>query len=515
LASKPFAFCSSLKQINVDSNNPAYSSAAGVLFDKNQTELVQYPIGNPAASYTVPGGVGIIDQWAFTSSVNLAQAILSDGLVSVGQYAFLWCTNLASVTIPSSATNMGYQAFAGCPNLTNAVLEGSGIGEDAFLNCSNLATVSFGSNVGFIPPAAFYGTAVSRITIPNSVMAIGDSAFEYTPLANLLIPGSVEYIGQSAFAACTNLANVTVEDGLVYLDEAAFGGCLNLTNIALPASLTNIGAGAFIDTGLTTLILPPNVRAIGPSAFLDTDLTTLTIPAGVRDIGGYAFAFCADLKTLYFQGDAPALGADALDGVNATVYCLPERSGWSNTYGRLPVVALNGAAFTATPVNGLAPLRVAFTGPSTDDSGQAITNWQWRFGDGSASTAQNPSHVYPLGAFYPSLIATNDLGLAVFAYGPLAIEAAAPFSGIPTNIVLYAPNVVEGQGYSVLKSDSVAVPLNQWTHLSGGTVSAFNSWHFTVTLTNAVNTNIPCQFYILQPNSAIPGLRSDVKIERH
>jgi len=35
----------SLTAITVDTNNPAYSSLNGVLFDKSQTTLIQYPIG--------------------------------------------------------------------------------------------------------------------------------------------------------------------------------------------------------------------------------------------------------------------------------------------------------------------------------------------------------------------------------------------------------------------------------------------------------------------------------------
>jgi hypothetical protein len=35
----------SLNEITVAGSNPAYSSVAGVLFNKNQTMLIQYPVG--------------------------------------------------------------------------------------------------------------------------------------------------------------------------------------------------------------------------------------------------------------------------------------------------------------------------------------------------------------------------------------------------------------------------------------------------------------------------------------
>jgi PKD repeat protein len=48
------------------------------------------------------------------------------------------------------------------------------------------------------------------------------------------------------------------------------------------------------------------------------------------------------------------------------------------------------ADFTATPLEGIAPLTVQFI----DQSIGTITSWLWNFGDGSTSTQQNPLHVY-------------------------------------------------------------------------------------------------------------------------
>ena len=40
-----FYICSSLAAITVNSNNPVYTSVAGVLFNESQTTLIQYPGG--------------------------------------------------------------------------------------------------------------------------------------------------------------------------------------------------------------------------------------------------------------------------------------------------------------------------------------------------------------------------------------------------------------------------------------------------------------------------------------
>lgn len=69
------------------------------------------------------------------------------------------------------------------------------------------------------------------------------------------------------------------------------------------------------------------------------------------------------------------------------------------------------AAFSATPVDGLAPLEVQFTDQSTGD----ISSYAWDFGDGGASALQNPTHVY-------STAGTYDVSLVVSGNGGTSTE---------------------------------------------------------------------------------------------
>ncbi len=65
------------------------------------------------------------------------------------------------------------------------------------------------------------------------------------------------------------------------------------------------------------------------------------------------------------------------------------------------------ANFSATPTSGQAPLTVQFTDLSTENP----TSWNWDFGDGGISTAQNPSYEYiSAGAYTVSLTAANAYG---------------------------------------------------------------------------------------------------------
>ena len=97
-----FAQCNSLTNINVASGNLNYSSNDGVLFDKNKSKLIQYPIGNQRTEYTVPNSV-----------------------TTICKYAFYDCRSLTSVTIPDSVTSIGYSVFKNCENLKDVYYSGS------------------------------------------------------------------------------------------------------------------------------------------------------------------------------------------------------------------------------------------------------------------------------------------------------------------------------------------------------------------------------------------------------
>lgn len=75
-------------EIIVDLNNIHYMISEGVLFNKDQTQLIQYPLSKDG-SYTIPSTV-----------------------TTIGDFAFYECSQLTSVTIPSSVTAIGKNAFA-------------------------------------------------------------------------------------------------------------------------------------------------------------------------------------------------------------------------------------------------------------------------------------------------------------------------------------------------------------------------------------------------------------------
>jgi uncharacterized repeat protein (TIGR02543 family) len=177
IGNNAFIVCSSLTGITVASNNPSYSSEDGVLFDKDRTAIIQYPLGKAGNSYTVPAPVTSIENYAFYSCNNLVSVTLPESVNSIGTYAFAYCSRLASMTVPA-ATSIGDRSFVGCSGLESIILPASvsSIGTYAFLYCRNLAdiTVNWTTSPLAINSDVFYELTLPDITlhVPSGTEAL-------------------------------------------------------------------------------------------------------------------------------------------------------------------------------------------------------------------------------------------------------------------------------------------------------------------------------------------------------
>ena len=120
-----FYNCTSLTSIEVSGNNKNYSSLDGVLFNKDKSELITYPVGKTDSEYAIPNSVTSVDSYTFDKCISLTSVTIGNSVTSIGEYTFLGCTSLTSVTIPDSVTSIGRYAFDGCTSLKDVYYTGS------------------------------------------------------------------------------------------------------------------------------------------------------------------------------------------------------------------------------------------------------------------------------------------------------------------------------------------------------------------------------------------------------
>ncbi len=301
-----FNVCYSLTSINVNEKNTKYSSQNGVLFNKDKTELIRYPLGKKNSTYKIPDSVKVIVENAFDAQddnvvsskfgdyrSSLESVTIPDSVTEIGDYAFRGCKSLTDVTIPDSVTVIGSEAFSYCYSLTSVTIPDSvtEIGDSAFYSCESLTIYGYAgstaeeyahnNNIPFknaeesdIPAKSDFeyrilddGTVEitdyrgsdTELSIPSDidgykVTKIGDYAFAYCySLKNVTIPDSVTVIGESAFWGCTSLTDATIPDSVTKIGDYAFEHCYSLTSVTIPDSVTEIGNSAF--NGCTSLTI--------------------------------------------------------------------------------------------------------------------------------------------------------------------------------------------------------------------------------------------------------------------
>ena len=173
----------SLTSITIDAGNSNFSSVDGVLFNKLQTLLIQYPAGILDNSYTIPDNVTSIGGGAFFNCANLTSITIPDSVTSFGDYAFFDCLSLTSITIPDSVTSIEGYAFGYCTSLASITIPDSvtSIGDSAFYYCTNLTSVTL--------PILFIDSYPSFSLSSDQVLLYGSSAARDVPLSNNFTAG--------------------------------------------------------------------------------------------------------------------------------------------------------------------------------------------------------------------------------------------------------------------------------------------------------------------------------------
>lgn len=168
-----------LTSIIIDDNN-YYSVVDNVLFNKNQTTLILYPIGKEQLTYTIPNNVDTIQYVAFSYS-KFVSVNMPSTIRNIGKGAFQY-SNLKQISIPEGVIMIDDFTFYNASKLTQVNISASvtSINQYAFLNTIELNKVIFapGSNLTSIGDYAFgVTTKLIEMTFPINLRNIGDDVF--------------------------------------------------------------------------------------------------------------------------------------------------------------------------------------------------------------------------------------------------------------------------------------------------------------------------------------------------
>ena len=339
-----------LQAINVANGNQYYSSENGVLYDKDKTKLLYYPVKKEGESFEIPTSVKQVGEEedydpVFVYNSNLKKITITENVEQMNCY-FGDCENLQEISVdekneyflsengilydkkktmmlcypakkegesyvvPVGVKLVGggehkyYGGFCNNQNLTSITLTKDVQGVD-FYSCINLQNIDVDENN-------------ENYTAENGVLYSKDKlALVKYPNGktekNFEIPSNINVIEWNAFYNCKNLNSITLSDTIKKIQDSAFEGCSGLTVINIPDSVESIGNYIFENcTNLKEVTLSNNITSIPDGAFyMCSSLTKLTIPNGVQSIGWHAFESCEELKEVYIPASVTSISNGA------------------------------------------------------------------------------------------------------------------------------------------------------------------------------------------------------------
>jgi hypothetical protein len=244
-----FNGCSNLKTVKLSANITSLNQ--GIFTECSSLESV-----------IIPNGVKSIGKFAFEGCSSLGSINLPETLEEIGEQAFFGCSSLKQLFIPKNFVRFGkdenntYWSFIyGCTSLTSVVVDKDNHVFDSRDNCNAIIetasnTLVAGCITTTIPEGiitigswAFGGFKdLTSISLPNSLNRIEQAAFNGSGLREIIIPENVTYIGAYAFSSCNSLKEFYCYAEKVPEAESSAFGNTNLKEVTLHVPAASVSA---------------------------------------------------------------------------------------------------------------------------------------------------------------------------------------------------------------------------------------------------------------------------------
>ena len=217
-------------------------------------------------SITIPSGITTINNYTFTTCSNLTTVSLPRTVTSIGSGAFDSCSSLTTVNYDETESyymaNLGSHIGTNNDPLTNAtwVFANPDLQYMTFeLSSDGTYYILTGISSDFTKstleiPATFNNKPVKEIG--SYVLSQGNySGTIVSSITSVIISEGVTTINDRAFYFTRNVKSISLPNTLIKIGQYAFSEC-GITTITIPASVTEIGYDSF-DTcqSLTSIVV--------------------------------------------------------------------------------------------------------------------------------------------------------------------------------------------------------------------------------------------------------------------
>ncbi|MBR4226400.1 MAG: leucine-rich repeat domain-containing protein, partial [Candidatus Methanomethylophilaceae archaeon] len=391
-----------LRSVEVSSGNAAFSSIAGVLYDKDAGVLLKFPASKQRL--VIPSTVSEIAAGAFKDAGAALKADHDSGPISYFRY----------VSIPASVTRIGEGAFSGSTLEVLRLADGTeAVGAGAFAGCGSLSYVVFNETLGSVAPDAFDGCSFHGEDGNEMAFSIGamsghkftgsgsDDLTMYVPeaggtiasggvnyritdsgakhvyaagpdgegAAEVSIPPSVRYlgfdwtvtsVGPKAFMGCGSISSVR---SAVDVGFKSFAKCTGLESVSLGGA-GSIGGYAFFGCSSLSAVSLGSLASVGESAFSGCASLSAVDLSGVQTVGDHAFYRCA-LREVDLSS-ATSVGYGAFTG-----NCL-ERAVFGDSLSSVDPKAFFGYSFMDPDGGRVAVSAFGLAGKAFEGSGKVL-----------------------------------------------------------------------------------------------------------------------------------------------
>ena len=274
--------------------------------------------GQETGYFTIVNNV-VTGQTSCSGSVTIP-----DGVTAIDSYVFGYRSSITSLTLNNGLRSIGDGAF-NSTQLSSLTIPSSviSIGDFVFFGALAANTYQYcgtaltGADLGSAGLESKSNSCAPAIgTLYNSNTRSGDVACStgYFSIVNNVV---------TKYQGCVGAVNIP--SGITAIGNSAFEFAIGVTSVVIPNSVTTIGVSAFEGTyGMTSLTLGNSIASIPFRAFYKAEgLTSLTIPNSVTSIGDEAFYENINLTSLTLGSSVVAIGAFAFNTNRLTSLVIP------------------------------------------------------------------------------------------------------------------------------------------------------------------------------------------------